>query len=321
MFVVLNLDGRPLAPLHTPSEPSQAMHKDTKNRQQGASLIELLVVLAIASILFTVAASQFGNSNDVLTRQNIAREFKVSLERARFDAVKRRAGTLAEMSTVTVLSETSFSYTIDFNQNGVIDDPGETKVVNFGSRSNVTITGTNFVFPITIKFDRRGHTMVVNGDIPATTISPMFYFCNGSCTVATATSQNANIIYVSPTGTVSMMRGGQTVPTFDDPSVTAIDGSLAVNPKLAVWMPGSPSGSPTGSPTPTPAATATPTFTPTATPTSTPTATPTGSPAASASPTPTPTATPVSCTYGQKPSHTGCVCVSPMWVRQNGKCQ
>lgn len=297
------------------------MHKDTKNRQQGASLIELLVVLAIASILFTVAASQFGNSNDVLTRQNIAREFKVSLERARFDAVKRRAGTLAEMSTVTVLSETSFSYTIDFNQNGVIDDPGETKVVNFGSRSNVTITGTNFVFPITIKFDRRGHTTVVNGDIPATTISPMFYFCNGSCTVATATSQNANIIYVSPTGTVSMMRGGQTVPTFDDPSVTAIDGSLAVNPKLAVWMPGSPSGSPTGSPTPTPAATATPSFTPTATPTSTPTATPTGSPAASASPTPTPTATPVSCTYGQKPSHTGCVCVSPMWVRQNGKCQ
>ena len=285
--------------------------RDCKNkRQSGASLIELLVVLTIAGILFTVAASQFGGSNDNLRRQNIAREFKVSLERARFDSVKRRATDAADMSTVTVLSATSFSYSIDFNQNGKLDD-GETRVVEFANRTNVKITGTNFVFPITIKFDRRGHTTVLNGDVPATAISSMFYFCNGECTVETANAQNANIIYVSPTGTVAMMAGDQTLPNFEDPSVSNVNSNQAVNPKLAVWIP----GSPTPTPDPTPTATATATATGTATATATATATGTGSG------TPIPTPTPATCTYGQRPRQTGCICVSPMWERANGKCQ
>src|SRR5688572_16336099 len=141
---------------------------DCKNlRQSGASLIELLVVLAISAVLFTVAATQLGGAGDNLKRQNVAREFKVSLERARFDSVKRRARNIADMSTVTVLSATSFSYTLDFNQNGRIDNPAETRLVDFANRTDVRIAGTNFVYPITIKFDHRGHITVTNGDIPA----------------------------------------------------------------------------------------------------------------------------------------------------------
>jgi Tfp pilus assembly protein FimT len=283
------------------------MDSFSKSRQSGASLIVLLVVMAIGAVLFTVAASQFCDAGDNLIRHNVAREFKVSLERARFDSVKRRASNTADMSTVTVLSATSFSYAIDFNQNGVIDNPGETRLVDFASRSNVKITGTNFVFPITIRFDRRGHVTVTNGDIPATDISSMFYFCNGSCTVATANPQNSNIIYVSPTGTVAMMKGGDTIPIFDDPGVTAVNSNTAINPLLAVWIPGSPTPTPTATPTPIP----------TATPTSTPTGSPTGTPVAS----PSPTATPLTCAYGQKPATTGCVCRAPRWVRANGKCQ
>src|SRR3954465_3341651 len=110
--------------------------------QMGASLLELLVVLAIASILTTVAASQLGRSDKNLQRQNIAREFKISLERARFDSVKRRPTSPAEESKVTVISATSFSYTGDLNQNGRLDNPGETITVDFGNRSDVRITGT-----------------------------------------------------------------------------------------------------------------------------------------------------------------------------------
>ncbi len=306
--------------------------------QKGASLTEVLIVLTIGSILFVVAASQFGQSDKNLTRQNIAREFKVSLERARFDSVKRRPSNSAEQSRVTILSATSFSYTVDRNQNGRLDTPGETLTVDFGNRSNVRITGTNFVFPITISFDARGEITVTNGTTPPV-ISPIFYFCNGSCTVATADNQNANKIYVSPTGTVIMMGGGDVLPTFAAPSVTTVTSTTAVNPLLAVWTDpaASPTASPSGTPTPSPTqspnsspsatATATATSTSTSTPTPVSTGTPVSSPVATATPVSSPTVaptanpspSPVACAYGERPPP--CVCQAPRWIRQNGKCQ
>jgi type II secretory pathway pseudopilin PulG len=268
--------------------------------ERGASIIEIVIILTIAAILTTFAVTLFGRSKDNFNRQNIAREFKVSLERARFDAVKRRPSTAAEMSRVKVLSATSFSYTIDRNQNGTIEDPAETMTIDFSIRASVQITGNNLIYPITINFDRRGHITAIDGAGAA--IDPLFYFCDGPCTVATATSANSSIVYVSPTGTVAMMKGGETIPNFASPAVTSVAAGETVNPLLAVWELGS---------TATPA----PTVAPTATPTPTPTATPTPSPSPTVAP------TPVACTSGQRPATTGCVCQSPMWVRSNGKCQ
>lgn len=314
------------------------MQKRKRFYQKGASLIELLVVLAIGSILVTAAASQLGRSDKNLIRQNIAREFKVSLERARFDSVKRRPATPAEESKVTVLSATSFSYNTDLNQNGRLDNPGETITVDFANRSDVRITGTNFVFPITVSFDAKGEITVTNGTSPPE-ISPIFYFCNGACTVATANSENANKIYVSSTGTVIMMNGGDVLPTFAAPAVTVMTPYDNVNRYLAVWTDSagsstsSPSGTPTPSPTqspissPTSTASSTATATATSTSTATPMATATAAPSATATPISSPmasataTATPsvIECTYGERPPP--CVCVSPMSIRRSGKCQ
>jgi type II secretory pathway pseudopilin PulG len=58
--------------------------------------------------------------------------------------------------------------------------------------------------------------------------------------------------------------------------------------------------------------------------TPTPQPTPTPEPTAAPTPEPTPEPTPIpsnACTSGQRPSWTNCTCVSPMWVRNNGKCQ
>ena len=303
--------------------------------------MELLICLAIGSILVTAAASQFGRSDRNLQRQNIAREFKVALERARFDSVKRRPATLAEQSRVTVLSATSFSYITDLNQNGRLDSPGENLTVNFANRSDVRIVGTNFVFPITISFDARGEITVTNGTSPPA-ISPIFYFCNGTCTPETANGSNANKIYVSPTGTVSMLGGADTLASFSPPTLTTSSPTDTPNANLAVWTDPavsptatftgtptpsptvSPNVSPTGTATHTPTATSTSTSTSTSTATNTPTGVPTGTPAATATATPysTPTATatpPVACTSGQRPPP--CVCMAPMWIRTNGKCQ
>ncbi|MFN6962825.1 MAG: Tfp pilus assembly protein FimT/FimU [Pyrinomonadaceae bacterium] len=321
------------------------MRKSEFDSQRGVSMIELLVVLVIMAILFTLAAAQFGRSTQNLDRQNIAREFKVALERARFDAVKRRANTDATRSRVTISGPRTFSVTTDLNQNGTLDDPGETRTVDLTARAgNVYIAGTNFVYPVTVTFDQRGQIEAYNSAVPQADINPMFYFCTGPCTVATANAANATIIYVSPTGTVAMLRGDETIPTFAAPTVSNVPVDSSVNPLLAVWQ--LVAGSPTPSPSPTGTGTPLPTATPTATPTSSPTPTPSptgsvtpspvpspsgsGTPVPSPSPTasptptssPTPTPTPAACVSGQRPGGSPpCTCVAPMTVRKSGKCQ
>ena len=267
--------------------------------QKGASLIEILIVLAVAMVLSTVAIVQVGNSKRNLDRQNLAREFKVNLERARFDSIKRRASVCSDMSRVTINDATSFSATTDLNQNGTLET-AERQTINFGTRSNVTIIGNGVTLPITIRFDERGNAVLTDCVTTPPPNVPLLYFCNGTCTTGTANSQNSNVIFISPTGTVAMLAGGQTMPTFANPNVTNINSNTQinpqVNPELAVWEPA------------TPTASATSTFTATATNT----------------PTPVPSATPYICPQGPPwvyPAQVGCICTAPQSVRPNGQCK
>lgn len=298
------------------------MRRKIWDSESGVSVMELLIVLVITMIVATMAVALFGRSTENFERQNAARQFKNFLERARFDSVKRNATDQDQMATVRVLSATSFSYTIDQNQNGRLDS-GETTTIDLSLLGDVRISGNNLVFPITTRFDYRGQTITVNG--AAAAVSPIFYFCNGPCTPSTATAANANIVYVSPTGTVAMMRGGESIPTFNNPEVTSIDSTTSVNPLLVEWVVDPNVTTPTPTPTPTATPTSTPTGSPTPSPTATPTtpwptSTPTLTPTPTQSPTPTPSPTPPSCSAGQDVA-TGCRCVSPMWVRSNGKCR
>ena len=279
------------------------MNRSESVSQAGFSIVELMIVITIAVILTTFAVVRFAGARENFQRQNVAREFKNSLERARFDAVKRRPSSTSDMSVVRVLSATSFSYTTDRNQNGVIDGSAETLTVDFSQRARgARILGEGFfISPITISFDRRGQIRVRNGWDLA--ITPTFYFCDRGCTPSTANASNSNIVHVSPTGTVAMMQGGDTVPTFTNPSVTSVASNFSVNPMLSVWDIDTSS---TPNPTPTPL------------PSPSPVSSPIPSPTPSISPTPSPT--PVTCALGEKPSVTGCRCVSPMWIRKNGKC-
>ena len=94
------------------------MTKQRRDRQAGVSLIEVLIVLVIVAVLVTIAIAQFSRPKEVFQRQNIAREFKVALERARFDSVKRRPATVADEAKVIVNSSTSFSYITDLDGDG-----------------------------------------------------------------------------------------------------------------------------------------------------------------------------------------------------------
>lgn len=295
--------------------------------QSGKSLIELIVVLVVAAILVTFAVAQFGKTDKYMTRGNFAREFKVNLERARFDSIKRRAeGAADALSRVIITSATSFTVITDYNQDGKLDLATESRVVNF--TDGIKFVGS-LVYPITLTFDRHGHVYATNGimvDGNPQAITPVFTICDKDCTLETANAANSNVISISPSGTVAYLKGGETPPSFESPNVSNVSSSQDVNPWVSTADDEATTvDHPTSTPVPTPMSTATPT--PTASPTSsaTPTATATPSPTTSPSPTatatPTPTPTPNACATGARPAQTGCVCYLPKTVRPSGKCQ
>jgi Tfp pilus assembly protein FimT len=289
------------------------MKKNNFNSESGISLFEILIVIVITGILVTFAVARFGQSRNNLQRQNVARELKVSFERARFDSVKRRASDVDKRARVTV-DATSFDVTLDMNLTGDIE-ASDTRTVDL-TGSDIRIVSANLAFPVTVKFDQRGQ--IVTTDALGNNVAPKFIICNG-CTAATATPQNANVISISPTGTIVMTVFGDSDPTFLNPIVTAVGSGTEIRP-LATYLPGSTStGDGTATPTPTATPVPTPTLTPTPTPTPSPNATPT--PTQTPPPTPVPTPTPKTCTRNQRPAQDNCVCTAPMFVRNNGKCQ
>ena len=200
--------------------------------QSGVTLAELLVVIVVIGIVSSIALMRLRTPKDQFSRQNVSRELKVAFERARFDSVKRRVATNAEMAKVTV-SGTTFTLTTDVNLNGTLESSDDS-INNFSSQ-NVTITNTTgnaMVFPVTVTYNQRGEPTAK--DANDVTVSPIFLICNGTCNSNNATNANANIVLVTATGTVNLLPGNGTVPTFAIPSVTPVPGNTNIS-NLAVF--------------------------------------------------------------------------------------
>src|SRR4051794_1156318 len=103
------------------------------NSQSGASLLEVIMVVVIVVIVATFTVAHYRSSRAQFDRQNVARQLKVSLERARFDSVKRRTSN-ASLQAKVIISPSWFSLTTDANNNQVIDT-SDTEVTNFGSQN------------------------------------------------------------------------------------------------------------------------------------------------------------------------------------------
>lgn len=303
----------------------------TFHGQSGKSLIEIIIVVVIITIVATFTVAQYGSSKNNLSRQNTAHKLKSSMERARFDSVKRRT-TDAALQAKVVVNQSWFAVITDANLNGTID-ANDREVTKFGDL-NVSIAGQSMNFPVTLTYDERGNVVARGSDNAL--VNPIFYVCTGSCTAGTATAANSNIVLVSPAGTVNLLAGNSTLPSFNNPSVTNVAADDDVNCLVAISSASCASASgETTTPTPTPGSTATPVptaspspsssitiITPTPTPTAAPSVSPTATPTPTATPAPTPAATPTpaACTTNQKPSLTGCRCVAPMTIKKNGRC-
>lgn len=281
-----------------------------------------MIVILIISILVVFAVAQFGDASSVFETQNVARELKVYLERARFDSVKRRPENASDMARVVLNNSTSISVTLDLNQDGVLQT-SETRTIDYSGRNDVKIVGEALAYPIMMVFNRRGHVTIT--DSLGVEINPVFLVCQGCTSFLDAEIPTSYYITLSPTGTVSMYDNGQTPPTVNDPTVTAVNSNTSIEPLVSTapgaidltgvtgyptptWTP-TPSPSPTGSPTPFPTPSPSPSGSPVPTPTPVPTSTP------------VPTPTPMACTKNERPSTTGCICVPPMSVNGSGRCK
>jgi len=184
------------------------------------------MVVTIIAIIAVLAMTQFGRTETRLQRQNIARELKIYLERARFDSVKRRATNANDMARVVIVSATAFNVTTDMNLNGTIDT-ADTRFMSLNGRTDARITGNNLIFPIIIRFDQRGQATAVNGNNAE--VTPSFTICDADCTIATANASNATVITVTPTGTVAMSNGGETLSNINAPNVSTLAGNNSIS--------------------------------------------------------------------------------------------
>jgi len=186
--------------------------------QSGFSIIEVVIVLAVTSILMTIAVITFGGAKTDLQRQSIAREFKNYLERARFDSVKRRAAATADQANIVLTSSRAFTARLDFDEDRVLR-ANEARVVDFTQRSStqIFVSDAGLNYPVTIRFDQRGQATAT--DNLGATISPItFTICSSSN--CSSTSPDRTVISLSPSGTVAILRNGQSVLTNPTPNIS-----------------------------------------------------------------------------------------------------
>ena len=199
--------------------------------QSGMSLVEIIVIVLIIGILVTLAIPQFSRANVSFTRQNAAQQLKVFLDRARFDSIKRHAKSSEEMAAVIINNPTSFTLLTDQNFDGILQ-ANETRHLSFGGPSNIKISGSGLVYPITVNFDYRGRAAITDGNDAS--ITPSFVFCEGSATYQNATNDNSSSVVISQAGTSSVVTGKYSLPTINRPNVSSVGTGSKINQSATV---------------------------------------------------------------------------------------
>jgi Tfp pilus assembly protein FimT len=166
----------------------------TKRSSSGFSLVETLVVVVIIFIVAAVVLLNGSKANKLLQMQNGSRQLKAAFERARFDSVKRRADT-GQLAQVEVQTDrfilTTYSGGTAVTQTTLLS-PGVT-ISHYSS-------GT---LPMTITFNWRGETA---GGVP-------------QFRVTESQSSQSEIVIVTATGTVNLLPGTASIPSFPNPTL------------------------------------------------------------------------------------------------------
>ena len=257
--------------------------------QRGFTLLQVIVVIALISVLTAFGTVGVVKGRAYMRLAGSARTFAGLAEKARADSVRRHAMGAA-MSNMQLINATSYSVTMDFDTNGVID-ASDTRTFNL----DTNVAFDQYSVGTSITFDWRGRS--ITGQV-----NPILRL-SGPAT-------RAAIIMISGSGDITM--DGEGFPDGMIPDLT-----LNENPTGDIRPDPPPNPLPIGvvdpNATPTPVPSPTPTPDPNATPTPYPTAEPTPTPCENhgvncrPSPTPTPVPTPtVDPTPDPSPPNGGC---------------
>ena len=261
------------APIRTPSRTSRT-HKP--KAQGGFSMMQLLITLAVVSIVSGLAVFGIASARQRIRLANSSRLLASYVEKARVDSVRRHPTDPALMAGVEVLNRTTYRVKMDFDGDGVME-----------TRDITLDDGVVFASdPIALAFDWRGRLV----DLPTTDIKVSIVMQWGD------DAADQRWVDVTRSGDVTI---DSDVYLDDIPEVTPIDNRTGIDGGSTLGANNNPNPSPTPTPvedqSPTPSPSPTPEVAdpnPTPTPDANPTPTPDADPTPAASPTPTPSASP-----------------------------
>lgn len=270
------------------SAKTRTTRRKKRTAQRGFSMMQLIVTLAVVSIVSGLAVMGIASARQRIRLTNSARMLASWAEKARVDSVRRHPTAPNQMSGIEVLNKTTYRVKMDFNGDGTV----ETRDVTLDE-------GVEFATdPIALVFDWRGRLV----DLETTEIKVSIALQwgddaddqrlvditrSGDVTLDSDVYLD-DIPTVDPLGVLSGVDGGSTLGANNNPNATP-------TPTPAAQQSPTPSDSPTPevidlpppdggggledpTPDPTPESDATPT----------PGATPSASPGVNPNPTPTP---------------------------------
>jgi prepilin-type N-terminal cleavage/methylation domain-containing protein len=134
--------------MHSHKQPEDMLQTTASSRggSRGFSMVELVVVLAVVSVVLTFAVLGVRQAMASIRLQNSMKQFASRVEVARTDAIRRH-----KSATVEFTSNKKYSITMDFNGTGVVSTR------EYTLESGVTINSPSTDLPF-FDFDWRGRT-------------------------------------------------------------------------------------------------------------------------------------------------------------------
>ena len=160
--------------------------KNSLTNAHGFSVLELLIVIAMISVVTGFALIQVAQARQDMTRTNATQLLAAHLEKGRLDSVRRRPADPTAMAQVSIINAGFYSFTIDADGDGALDAP---QVVSLPADSDLEF---NTPYPRTIYFNWRGRTVDEDGN----TADPAF--------ITISNDYGSSQIDLSPSGQASL---------------------------------------------------------------------------------------------------------------------
>ncbi|HEV7472947.1 MAG TPA: prepilin-type N-terminal cleavage/methylation domain-containing protein [Pyrinomonadaceae bacterium] len=128
-------------------------HTLCNKKQRGFSVTEMLLVLAMITVVAGFAVVSMFRANRSVDRSNTAREIAGYLQKARSDSMRRNAKDFDQMAQIRIFNRRFYSIAIDDDHDGNLDIP---LVKTLPEQVGVEINGP---FPKTYVFNWQGQTV------------------------------------------------------------------------------------------------------------------------------------------------------------------